>query len=56
MEVASIQNAFFRCLNHNEYDPSTMDSEPGLDYKHDGDVVDEDGDDDEEAYNNIYLK
>ena len=48
MEVASIQNAFSRCLNHDELDLSTMDAEPGFDYKIDGDVEDE-GDDEEEA-------
>jgi hypothetical protein len=47
MEVASIQKAFSRCLNHDELDPSTMDSEPGLDYKIDDDVEDEDNDDEE---------
>jgi hypothetical protein len=55
MEVASIQNAFSRCLNHEALDPSTMDSEPGFDHKIDGDDVEDESDDEEEAYNNISL-
>ena len=36
-EVASIQQAFSRSLNHDEFDPSTVDSEPDLEDGDDGD-------------------